>query len=257
MLKAYYQLTKPGIIYGNLITAAAGFFLASAGRINLWLLILTLLGTSLVIASACVFNNYFDREIDAQMSRTKNRGLVKGTISTQNALMFATALGIIGFGVLIVYVNLTTVIVGLIGFFDYVIFYTFSKKLTVWATLIGSVAGATPIVAGYTAVTNRFDLSALILFLILTAWQMPHFYAIATYRMDDYANAKIPVLPVKAGILATKIQILLFIVGFVIASSAEIASSNSRRSASNAGPGLKVPIIVPWSQVSTVINPIS
>src|SRR5438270_714902 len=106
MFKAYLSLTKPGIIFGNAITAAAGFFLASKGQVNFWLLLAMLTGTSLVIASACVFNNYLDRDIDLLMGRTKNRAIPAGLISGQVALPYATFLGVVGILILFLYTNL-------------------------------------------------------------------------------------------------------------------------------------------------------
>lgn len=216
MFKTYYRLTKPGIIYGNAMTATAGFFLASKGHISLLLLISMLLGTSFVIASACVFNNYIDRGIDKKMDRTKNRALVTGKVPVKNALIFATFLGVLGVSILFLFINLMTLIVGVIGFFVYIVLYGYSKRHSIHGTVIGSISGAMPPVAGYTAVTNRVDIGAILLFLILVFWQMPHFYAIAIYRLKDYAAAGIPVMPVKKGILNTKIQILIYILGFVI-----------------------------------------
>jgi len=217
VIGAYYRLTKPGIIYGNLLTVTAGFLLASYGHINLWLLLATLVATSLVIASACVFNNYIDRDIDKLMARTKERALVTQVIKGQNALIYATVLGLIGLFVLATYTNLLTVLVGLIGFIDYVVLYGITKRRSIYGTIVGSIAGATPVVAGYTAVTNSLDSAALILFLILVFWQMPHFYAIAMYRFSDYKAAKIPVLPVKKGKQNTKLQMTIYIIAFVIA----------------------------------------
>lgn len=217
-IQVYYKLTKPGIIYGNAYTAVAGFLLASKGSVNFPLLIETLLGISFVIASACVLNNLIDRDVDAKMSRTKNRALVTGTVSTKNAIIFLITLGIIGAGFML-FTNLTTIILGLIAYVDYIIFYPIFKRKSVLGTIVGSISGAMPPVAGYTAVTNRFDTGALLLFLILVFWQMPHFYAIAIFRLKDYATAKIPVLPVKVGIQKTKIHIILYIIGFIITSS--------------------------------------
>jgi len=191
--------------------------LGSYGQVELGLLAATLAGISLVIASACVFNNYVDRDIDRAMSRTKNRALAKGLIPAQQALIFASVIGILGFVLLLKYTNLLTAGIGLVGFVDYVVLYGISKRRSVHGTIIGSISGATPVVAGYTAATNRFDAGALILFLILVFWQMPHFFAIAMYRFDDYKAAKLPVLPVKRGTRATKIQILLYIFAFIIA----------------------------------------
>jgi protoheme IX farnesyltransferase len=216
-IKNYYTLTKPGIIYGNAITATAGFLLASKGHVNFQLLIATLIGLSLVIASGCVINNYLDRDIDEKMERTKNRALAQGLISSRNAIVFAIILGLLGALVLIRYTNFLTVIIALAGTFVYVILYTvLLKRRSVHAALIGSIAGAVPPVAGYCAVTNNFDGGAILLFLILCFWQMPHFYAIALYRLNDYISAGVPVFPVKKGIPLTKIHMLFFIMVFII-----------------------------------------
>lgn len=216
-LKTYYQLTKPGIIYGNIMNTAAGFLLAARWHFSPWLLFATLVGTALVIASACTFNNYIDRGIDTKMARTRQRALVSGQISGQNALIFATCVGLLGFVVLGLYTNALTVYLGLLALFTYVVLYGFSKRRSVHGTLVGSVAGALPPVAGYTAVTGGLDSGAVILFLILVCWQMPHFYAIAMYRLNDYKAAGLPVLPVKSGNRATKLQIIVYISLFIAA----------------------------------------
>ena len=212
----YYLLTKPGIILGNLITVAAGFLLASKGNVDLWLFFATLIGLAFIIASACVFNNYINRQVDKKMERTKNRVLVIGLISGRNAIVFGIYLGIIGNLILLLYTNLLTVMVAGIAFFVYVILYSFWKCRTIYGTAIGSIAGATPPVVGYCAVSNHFDLGVLILFMIMILWQMPHFFAIALYHLDDYVTAEIPVLPVKKGILRTKIHMMVYILGFVL-----------------------------------------
>lgn len=220
MIKEYYHLTKPGIIYGNLITAAGGFLLASKGHIQFGLFLATLAGTSLVIASACVFNNYIDRGIDQKMERTKQRAMVKGAISGPAALTYGTILFILGAVILVRYTNFLTLGIGLVAFIVYVAVYGVGKRRSVHGTIIGSVAGAAPVVAGYTTVTNRFDLGALILFAILVLWQMPHFYSIAMYRLDEYKAAEIPVLPLKTSMRTTKIQIVAYIVAFIVAVAA-------------------------------------
>ena len=217
--KDYYKLTKPGIIRGNILTAVGGFFLASKGHVNLLLFLAMLIGTTLVIASACVFNNFLDRHIDAAMERTKNRALVNGTISNRNAMVFATILGLLGVTSLALYTNLLTVFVGITGFIAYVVVYGYFKRHSVHGTLIGTISGAASIVAGYTAVSDRLDLGAGLLFLILVAWQMAHFFGIALYRQDDYAAAKIPVLPVMKGIARTKLQVMIYIVGYIISTT--------------------------------------
>lgn len=212
--KRYYYLTKPGIIYGNDLPAIGGFLLAAKGHISIGLFVSMLAGLSLIIASACVFNNYIDREIDSRMARTKRRPLAAGTISATNALIYAMLLGLVGSTILGAYVNLLTQLTALFGLFAYVVLYSVWKRKSHWGTVVGSISGAVPPVVGYVAVTDRLDLGALLLFLILVFWQMPHFYAIAVYRRDDYKAAGIPVLPLKKGALNVRLQMLGYILLF-------------------------------------------
>ena len=218
MFKQYLQVTKPGIIFGNLISVIGGFLLASKGSIDYPLFIATLLGVSLVVASGCVFNNYIDRDIDRIMERTKNRPLVKGLIDPKVSLIYATALGIAGMVLLLVAANALAMLLALIGFIVYVGVYSlYMKRKSVYGTLIGSLSGAAPPVIGYCAVTNEFDAGALILLLIFSLWQMPHSYAIAIFRFKDYKAANIPVLPVIKGISVAKTHIFLYILAFMVA----------------------------------------
>ncbi len=203
---------------GNLITTVGGFALASRGHIDGLLLLLTLAGLGLVIASACVFNNYFDRNIDGKMKRTQNRALVKGLVSGKNAIFFASLLGICGFLILIQYTNALAIGAALVGFLGYVVLYGICKYRTSYGTLIGSLSGAMPPLVGYLAASHRLDAGALILFTMIALWQMPHFFAIAMYRLDDYAAAAIPVLPLKKGTHATKVQMLLYVIAFALTS---------------------------------------
>ena len=227
MLKKYYLLTKPGIIRGNVMSGAAGFIFASQGEIDLGLLIATLLGTSLVIASACVFNNYIDRDIDKKMVRTRKRATVTGEINAKQALTFASILGILGFVLLSVFTNPVTVTIGLVGILSYVIFYGHAKRKTPYGTEVGSIPGATSITAGYTAVAGSIDIAAAILFLIMVLWQMPHFYSIALYRLKDYKAAGIPVLPAVSGSQATKVRIVLYVIAFLVAEIFLVATGNA------------------------------
>ena len=218
MFKKYLQVTKPGIIFGNLISVIGGFLLASKGSIDYPLFIATLLGVSLVVASGCVFNNYIDRDIDRIMERTKNRPLVKGLIDPKVSLIYATVLGIVGIVLLLVAANALAMLLAIIGFIVYVGVYSlYMKRKSVYGTLIGSLSGAAPPVIGYCAVTNEFDAGALILLLIFSLWQMPHSYAIAIFRFKDYQAANIPVLPVIKGISVAKTHIFLYILAFMVA----------------------------------------
>ncbi|MER8075169.1 heme o synthase [Acinetobacter pittii] len=215
MLKKYLFLTKPGILFGNFITTLGGFFLAAQGSIDILLLLLTLLGTTLVVASGCVVNNVIDQDIDTKMQRTQNRALVKKTISPTVALIYALVLGVIGFSILWFGVNGYAFLFAMIGFIVYVGFYSlWTKRTSIHQTVIGSISGASPPVIGYTAVTHQFDVAALLLFLAYALWQMPHSWAIAIYRFDDYKNAGIPILPVARSIYRTKIECVIYILLF-------------------------------------------
>ena len=217
MLKRYLLVTKPGIIFGNLISVVGGFFLASKGSLELDIFLATLVGVSLVIASGCVFNNYIDRDIDCLMERTRNRVLVQGLIGPRATLGYATGLGVVGVA-LLYWVNPLSAALGGLGFVVYVGLYTlWLKRRSVYGTLVGSLSGATPPVIGYCAVSNEFDAGALILLLIFSLWQMPHSYAIAIFRLKDYQAAAIPVLPVKRGIALTKSHMFRYILAFALA----------------------------------------
>jgi protoheme IX farnesyltransferase len=192
IIKNYYRLTKPGIIYGNLLTAAAGFFVAGRGPVDWALLLWMLLGLSLVIGSACVFNNYFDRGIDAKMERTRGRAIAAGKVSGRAAIIFACALLPLGAGALYFFTTPWALAAALAGFFVYVFLYTPLKHRSSTALYVGAVAGAMPVVAGYAAGANAIDRAALALFILLFIWQLPHFIAIAFYRFNEYAAAGVP-----------------------------------------------------------------
>jgi protoheme IX farnesyltransferase len=216
MIKEYYNLAKPRMVYGNAIVAACGFIFASKGHIDFLLLVPVLIGLSLVMASACVFNNYIDRDIDKKMARTKERALAKKLVTEEHALMYGIFLGSIGFIILGLYANMYAFAISLIGIFFYVVVYGIAKRHSIHGALIGTISGAVPPVIGYCAVSNNFDAGSLLLFLILVFWQMPHFFSIAIFRLDDYAAASIPVLPAKKGMYITKITMLLYIIVFTL-----------------------------------------
>lgn len=214
-IRQYYQLTKPGIVRGNAIPLIAGALLAShASGFNSSVFLGVVVGSSLVIASGCVFNNYFDRSIDAHMQRTKARALVQGTIVTSAAVIYGFILGMAGFSILWLFTNPLTTLIGCLGFIWYVFVYGYAKRRTPFSTLIGTVCGALPPVAGYTAIRGQIDSAAVILFLLLVTWQMPHFFAIAIRRQSEYAAAGIPLLPITRGIAVTKRHIIGWITGF-------------------------------------------
>jgi protoheme IX farnesyltransferase len=214
-LRAYLSLTKPGIVRGNVIAAIAGFFVGTAWPASWSGLTALIAGLGLVISAACVFNNILDRDIDGRMTRTRKRPLVMGAISVRSATVFGAALLATGAIILGAFTNLLTLGFALLGLILYVPIYTYAKRQTPYGTEIGSLSGAVPPVVGYTAATGRVDLTAAILFLILVIWQMPHFFAIAIYRLDEYRAAGLPVLPVVHGVAAARRRILWYVAVFV------------------------------------------
>lgn len=218
LIKTYYGLTKPERTITNTITAIAGYLFASQWHIRWQLLISLVIGLSLVIASAGVLNNYIDRDLDKKMARTKKRALPSGRVSLRTSIIYAVLLGIIGFTVLVNTNSLTLIIVAA-AYFSYVVLYGLAKRTTIHSTLIGTLPGGASLVAGYTAVTDRLDGAALILFLIMLSWQMVHFYAIGIYRLRDYKTAKIPVLPAKKGVGITKRYMLAYLLIFIFTAS--------------------------------------
>ena len=216
MFKHYISLAKPGIIFGNLIAAVAGFLLASKGNFNPELFVATMMGVILIIASGCALNNVIDRDIDGIMQRTRNRVLVTGVMPISHALIFAVLAALAGFSILYSLTSLPAFFAGVAGFAVYVGLYSLMfKRRTVHATAIGSLSGACPPVIGYLSVTGEFDIGAGILLVAFCIWQMPHSYAIAIYRLHDYADAGIPVLPVRKGIKTAQKHMLVYILAFI------------------------------------------
>ncbi|QCI17849.1 protoheme IX farnesyltransferase [Buchnera aphidicola (Acyrthosiphon lactucae)] len=221
MFKNYLEIIKPGIIIGNITLILGGFLFASRHvSFDFFLLIYTILGASLVIASACVFNNLIDFDIDSKMQRTSSRVLSKKLLSFRSALIFAIFLGVLGISTLFFLVNFLSMILSIFGFFIYVILYSLLyKRSSIYSTLIGSFSGSTPSIIGYTAVSNSIDICSILLFIILIFWQMSHFYAISIVRLKDYKKAKIPIFSVIKGVSKTKKHIFFYIFSFIFFSS--------------------------------------
>lgn len=218
-LNIYLSLTKPRVLFGNAVSAIAGFLLASHDRLLVGPFIGLAVGSTLIIASACVVNNILDRDIDAKMKRTKNRVTVTGVVSLPLAALFGIILGLIGLGLVVSLNNLYVVSIGLIGWITYVVFYGMTaKRLSIHGTLVGSISGAVPIAAGYLAVSDRIDMAAILVFLTVFFWQLPEFYSIAIYRLAEYKAAGVPVMPAVVGVKSTKLQIMAYSLLFVVCS---------------------------------------
>ena len=216
-MKSYYQLTKPGIIRGNALHVLAGAFFASTMGVDWSIVIGVLVGTSLVIASACVANNYMDRGIDAKMKRTSKRPSVTGAVPVRYAAVFAGLLLIAGLGVLAVYTNLWVFAIGAIAYILYVFAYGWAKRRSVHSTLVGAIPGALPIMAGYVAVDGTISVPASLLFFVVFLWQMPHFYAISLFRRKEYEAAGITVLGVVKRFKTVRRDMLAYMVAYLAA----------------------------------------
>ncbi|MCM3706458.1 MULTISPECIES: heme o synthase [Cytobacillus] len=209
---------KTGIIKSNLIPMFAGLTLALY-TYNFGLLeklpeiMLAFIGSSLVMGAAGAFNNLYDRDIDSIMKRTQSRPTVTGEITTKQVLWLASLMSVFG----ILALAFTTPLAGLLGFlglFFYVVPYTmWSKRKTIYNTEIGSISGAMPPLIGWAAIHPDITHPAILgLFIITIIWQMPHFYAIAIRKHDEYKAANVPMLPVVKGVRRTYIQTNVYLV---------------------------------------------
>ena len=183
------ELTKPRITFLVLITTLVGFYMGSRDSLNFLLLFHAILGTGLVASGASALNQYFERDLDARMVRTRNRPLPDGRLVPTEALVFSAAISAAGVIYLAFFVNLLTALIGAATLFGYILVYTPLKTRTALCTLIGAFPGAAPPVMGWTAARGEVDAVALSLFAILFLWQMPHFFAIAWIFTEDYTRA--------------------------------------------------------------------
>src|SRR3989475_7764279 len=183
------ELTKPRITFLVLITTLVGFYMGSREGMNFLLLFHTILGTGLVASGTSALNQYFERDLDARMVRTRNRPLPDGRLLANEALVFSGLISAAGVGYLLYFVNALTAALGAATLVGYILVYTPLKTRTRLCTLNGAFPGAAPPVMGWTAARGEVDAVALSLFAILFLWQMPHFFAIAWIFTEDYTRA--------------------------------------------------------------------
>lgn len=221
---AFAQTIKTGIIQSNLIPLFAGAMLAivrteTSLTDHFFALLFATIGSALIIGAAGVYNNIYDRDIDTIMERTKKRPTVTGEIPNQQVWLIGISFTIVG-SIFLYLASPMTLAFGLAGLFLYVFPYTmWTKRSTIWNTEVGALSGAMPPLIGWTAVTNDLmDIGLLALFVIMLFWQLPHFYAIAVRKVDDYTAANVPMLPVVKGIERTYKQTHVYLI-LLIASS--------------------------------------
>ena len=215
----YIQLTKPSIMLLVIITGATALFMDGSLINQPFKFFLVLTALYLSGGSANAFNQYFERDIDSLMERTKNRRpLPLGQIKAKNAFIFSVVIGIIGVLMFGLIFNWLTAILSLATILFYSLFYTLYLKPTTKSNIvIGGIAGAMAPVGAWTAATGKFALAPWILFLIIFLWTPPHFWALASFRTGDYKKSGLPMLPVIKGIDFTIKQIIIYTIVLVAA----------------------------------------
>lgn len=217
----YYELTKPKVVYLLVFTAVVGMFLANDVTQS-WFppldaLIFGTIGIALASGAAAVVNHVVDAKIDTMMARTQQRPVAQGRVSSGKAIVFSATLAVIAMALLWFLVNPLTAVLTLGGLVGYAFIYTmFLKRATPQNIVIGGLSGAIPPLLGWTSVTGSADPHAWLLVLIIFTWTPPHFWALSIHRIEDYAKAEIPMLPVTHGEDFTKTSIVLYTVLLIL-----------------------------------------
>ena len=207
----YVAITKPRVIVLLEVTAVAAMVMAARGVPEWTLVLATVAGGWLGAAGANAINCWFDRDIDAEMGRTRSRPIPEGRIAPRHALSFGISLGAASFLLLATMVNLLAAVLTMTALLFYVFVYTmWLKRSSTQNIVIGGAAGAIPPLVGWAAVQGRLDLTAIFLFAIIFYWTPPHFWALALLLKRDYAQAGVPMLPVVFGERSARYQIVLY-----------------------------------------------
>lgn len=207
----YLELGKWRVTCLMLITVWVGMSLATKKPISLSLSLITLIGIGLVAGSAAALNHLLEYRLDKLMNRTERRPLPQRKISTKHVWFFSLTTGLLGLVLIGYSSNALTCYLSFLSLIVYAFIYTlYLKKRTVQNIVIGGLAGATPPLLGWTAVTGNIEPGGLILVLIIFIWTPPHFWSLAIARHADYVKTNLPMLPITHGITFTKQQIFLY-----------------------------------------------
>ena len=213
----YLEMCKPRVVLLMLLCATVGMFLATPGMVPIDVLVIGNIGIALVAGSAAALNHLVDSKIDADMARTKARPMAQGRVSNRQGAMFVAVTGLVGFGLLIVFINPLTAWLNFASWVGYGVIYTmYLKRATPQNIVIGGLFGAAPPLFGWTAVTNSLDGGGLLLVLIIFAWTPPHFWALAIERKEEYKKVDVPMLPVTHGVQYTKLHIVLYTIIMIL-----------------------------------------
>ena len=206
----FLALTKPRVMTLVVFTALCGL-LAAPVHINPVLGFTAILCIALGAGASGALNMWYEADLDAHMKRTRNRPLPAGRMDRQSALHFGVALAVGSVVLMGLAVNLLAAAILTVSILFYVLVYTvWLKRRTPQNIVIGGAAGAFPPLIGWAAATGRIELLPVLLFLLIFLWTPPHFWALSLFVRTDYAAAGVPMLPVVAGIRATRRQVLLY-----------------------------------------------
>lgn len=206
-----FEMTKPKVVLLMLITVWVGMALVPLGAIPWLQVVAGTLGIAFLAAAGAAFNHILDQHIDQRMARTHQRPVATGRVSNRMGFSFAVSLSVSGFAILWLFTNGLTAWLTLFSMVGYALIYTgYLKRTTPQNIVIGGLAGAMPPLLGWTALTGVVSGLPLLLVLIIFAWTPPHFWALAIHRKDDYAKAKVPMMPVTHGVEFTRMQVWLY-----------------------------------------------
>lgn len=214
----FCTLLKPRVMSLVVFTGIIGIYLAP-GTIHPLIAIVATLCIALGSGAAGAINMWYERDVDAMMTRTSGRPLPSGKMLPEHALEFGVVTAVISVVLMFVATNFIAAFLLLQAILFYVFIYTiWLKRRTPYNIVIGGAAGAFPPMIGWAAVTGNIALEGIILFLIIFMWTPPHFWALALYKNEDYTKAGIPMLPVVSGSLVTRKQMLIYTLGLVVVS---------------------------------------
>jgi protoheme IX farnesyltransferase len=210
-VRDYNQLVKMRLSLLVVFSSAMGYLYASNGSIEINVFLGLLLGGFFVTASSNAFNQAYEKDIDAEMTRTKDRPVPDGRMGYIEAVTFGTVIGVLGFVILFKLTNPACAIMSALALISYVFIYTPMKRLTHLATFVGAIPGALPFAIGWFAVTGIFSPEIIFLFLIQFVWQFPHTWAIAWLLRDDYNKVNIKLNPFRdSGDKRTSYYIMIY-----------------------------------------------
>ncbi len=210
-IRADVQLTKPRVLELLLVTTIPVMFLAEGGLPDLWLILATVIGGAMSAGSAASFNMYLDRDIDAQMKRTKNRPLVTGEVTPRGALIFSWTLAVVSTVWLLATTNWVAASLSAAAIFFYVVIYTiWLKRRTEQNIVWGGIAGCFPVIIGWSAVTESLSWTPFILFLLVFLWTPPHYWPLSMKYKGDYEEAEVPMLGATRDGIQVGLQVILY-----------------------------------------------